>query len=72
MMCEIPEKIAAIAPVAGYMLVNLLSVTPQSSNVSILIICGTADPFIPWNGGKIRFGDKELGEVLSARDTVDY
>lgn len=68
--CEIPSRIAAIAAVAGSMPVNLVSACPPSSRVSVMMINGLSDPLVPWGGGPIRFGDMELGEVISVEEAA--
>lgn len=68
--CELSEKIAAIAPVAGNMPVNIAPLCAPARPVSALIINGTDDPLVPWTGGYAHIGQVELGEVLSVEDTV--
>ncbi len=43
-----------------------------SRPVSVLIINGTEDPLVPWDGGDIRIGGRLLGVVLSTEDTVRF
>lgn len=70
--CELSQKIAAIAPVAGNIPVNMAPVWSPSRPVSVLIINGTDDPLVPWAGGEVHFGSLELGQVLSVEDTVRF
>ena len=70
--CELSQKVAAIAPVAGNIPVNMASVWAPSRPVSVLIINGTEDPLVPWAGGDVHFGPIELGQVLSVADTVKF
>ena len=70
--CELSQKIAAIAPVAGNIPVNMASVWAPSRPVSVLIINGTEDPLVPWAGGDVHFGSVKLGQVLSVADTVKF
>lgn len=71
--CELSEKIAAAAPVAGDIAEGISSCTPQNP-VSMLIINNTRDPLVPWNGGDVTgpFGRKKLGKVLSVKASVDF
>lgn len=46
--CELSDRLAAIAPVAG---LNVASVCESSDRVAILEIHGTADGHVPWEGG---------------------
>jgi len=48
---ELSDRIAAIAPVAGYLWLK----NPKLENpVSVLYIVGTADPLVPLKGGEVR------------------
>ncbi len=69
--CELPEKITAIAPVIG-LISEGFSCPALSQPVSALIIAGTKDPLMPWEGGAIRFGRHYRGRVQSAFNTVNY
>lgn len=70
--CELSQKIAAIAPVASNISVNMASIWAPSRPVPVLIINGTEDPLVPWAGGDIHFGRAKLGQVLSVADTVKF
>jgi polyhydroxybutyrate depolymerase len=70
--CELSQKIAAIAPVASNISVNMASIWAPSRPVPVLIINGTEDPLVPWAGGDIHFGMAKLGQVLSVADTVKF
>ena len=70
--CELSQKIAAIAPVAGNMPIDMASICTPSRPVSVLIINGTEDPLVPWTGGDVHFGQIKLGQVLSVADTVKF
>ena len=70
--CELSEKIAAIAPVAGSMPENLPTRCSPSRSISVLIISNTADPLVPWGGGEIRFGRQKFGKVLSVAESVKF
>jgi len=72
--CELSEKIAAIAPVAGNIPQNLLTSCSPSRPVSVLAINGVNDPLVPFTGGEVTgpFGQKKLGKVLSASESVRF
>ena len=72
--CELAEKIAAIAPVAGNIPQNLLSSCSPSRPVSVLAINNTNDPLMPFTGGDVTgpYGMKKLGKVLSAPESVKF
>ncbi len=66
---ELPEKIAAIAPVAGAIPTDLLPVNMSTEPVSVCAISGTKDPLVPWNGGVV-YPRKPRGTVISVNDSV--
>ena len=70
--CELSQRIAAISPVASNIPVNQASVWSPSRPVPVLIINGTDDPLVPWDGGEIRLGRNTFGVVLSVADTVKF
>lgn len=68
--CAIPEKIAAIAPVAGALPIDLLPYNISDVPISICVISGTHDPLVPWEGGQIGFPRNPRGIVLSVPESV--
>ena len=70
--CELTDKITAIAPVIGAMGVNISQKCAPSRPIPVLIIGGTGDPLVPWNGGHVHFFRKKLGRVLSFPETVRF
>lgn len=69
---ELSEKIAAVAPVTAQIPKVLESRSPKLP-ISVMIVNGTADPLVPYDGGKIRlfkFG-RGRGEIISTSATVD-
>lgn len=67
--CELADKVAAIAPVAGPLSESLAPACAPARPLPTLLIAGTEDPLIPWAGGEVK-GNGERGQVLSAADTV--
>ncbi len=72
--CELTEKIAAIAPVAGNIPQNLYPSCSPSRPISVLSINNVNDPLMPFAGGNITgpFGRKKLGKVLSTSETIRF
>ncbi len=69
---DLGSKIAAIAPVAASMIVELKDALP-SCPVPVLIINGTKDPLVPYEGGKVGFSFfKKIGTVISTSATVEF
>ena len=67
--CEHADRVAGIATVAGTLPEKLAGVCKPSRPVPVLVIHGTADPIVPWNGGPVA-GFEDFGKVLSVRETV--
>jgi polyhydroxybutyrate depolymerase len=63
---------AAIAPVVGGLAIPFNDLFNPDDNVSVLIIQGTADPLVPYNGGQIYgiYGENR-GAIISTTDTVE-
>lgn len=69
--CELSDKVRAVAA----MIANLppeLSECRPAKPISVLIMNGTEDPLMPYQGGEITFGRVKLGKVLSAAETVKF
>ncbi|MEE9216314.1 MAG: PHB depolymerase family esterase [Anaerolineales bacterium] len=70
MACEASDVLAA----AGAVIASLpadLNCDPEHP-ISILLMNGTEDPLVPFEGGQVRFFRRELGEVISTPDTVAF
>jgi len=70
MALEAADRLAAIAPVAANLAVDMPGKKP-SQPISVLIINGDEDPLVPWQGGWIGFG-KKRGRCISALETLHY
>ncbi len=58
--CKLADKIAAVAPVAGSMSHFTLDACKPAKAVSVLMINGTGDPLVKFEGGPVRGrGDSE-------------
>src|SRR3569832_1461805 len=64
------NKIAAFASVSATLPKALQSRCNPPKAIPMLMINGTADPFVPWNGGQVRI--VAGGEILSVPATVDF
>lgn len=69
---KMPERLLAIAPVCGNIPENLRDNFKLSSPVSLLLINGTKDPLVKYDGGAVGFGDDESrrGSSISTDWTV--
>lgn len=70
--CELSNKISAIATVAASMPENLYKTCSPENYISVLIIHGTDDPIVPWNGGDVVVFGKKHGKVVSIPETVNF
>ena len=70
--CELSAKIAAIAPVAGNVPEKMKPSWSPLRPLSVLIINGTDDPLVPWNGGDVTFLTLKRGRVISVADTIKF
>lgn len=69
---EIPGKIAAIAPVVAALPEELAKKQWSGRPVPAVIINGTEDPLIKWDGGEIKIFFKSAGRVLPVPQTVKF
>lgn len=67
--CDAAALLAAAAPVAANMSVDLAPRCQPSRSVPVLIMNGTDDPIMPWKGGTIRVLWMARGTVLSAEES---
>ena len=70
--CELSGRIAAIAPVEGNIPQKTISTWSPSHPVSVLLINGTEDPVMPFNGGEITMLSFKTGMVVPVAETVDF
>lgn len=70
--CELGNKLTAIAPVIANIPKNIYSDCKPVSSLPILLMNGTKDPLVPWDGGFVKAFNKEMGEVVSTEKTVQF
>jgi polyhydroxybutyrate depolymerase len=68
LLCEAADLLAAAAAIIASMPVDLIGTCEPARAVPILVMNGTADPLVPYQGGAIASGGR--GEVLSTDDTI--
>ncbi len=68
--CELTDEITAIGPVIGSMGENISKTCSPTRPIPVIIIGGTGDPLVPWNGGHVHLFRKKLGRVLSFAETT--
>lgn len=65
---ELPGKIQALATVAATMPMAFAEVQSLARPVSVMLIHGTQDPLVPFEGGRVKAGAR--GRILSAPDSA--
>lgn len=72
--CDLSQRIAGIAAVAGTLPSETARKCNPSERIAVLQIDGTADPIMPFNGGSVAdFGGRgEGGQVLSVAATAAF
>lgn len=68
--CDLADRIAAVAPVTANLSADLAARCAPSRPVPVLIINGTKDPLVRWEGGTIQVLRKTRGDILSVDETV--
>jgi polyhydroxybutyrate depolymerase len=68
---ELGHRLAAIASVIANLPENIAAQKPARP-LPVLIMNGTDDPMMPWNGGPVTVLGKTYGTVLSTDRTVRY
>ncbi len=61
---EFSEDFVAIAPVIGAIPQGLAERFAPKKQVSVLIMQGTEDPLVPYDGGPVTIGEKKWGSLL--------
>jgi len=61
---DLDGTFAAVAPVGALMTEQLCRKPPPASPVSVLLIMGKDDPFVPWSGGDVTADLKKRGTVV--------
>ena len=70
--CAMPDLIAAIAPVTASLPRDILPDCKNATGPGLMVVNGTQDPRMPYEGGMISVFGMERGEVISTRATVDF
>lgn len=70
--CEISHKLAAIAPVVANIPKAIVGKCKPSNPLPILLMNGTDDPLVPWQGGFVNVFGQKYGEVVSSKETIGF
>jgi polyhydroxybutyrate depolymerase len=69
---ELSSKLAAIAPIAANIPKNIVNTSKPAYPLPVLLMNGTDDPLVPYNGGYVRFFRKKMGEVVSTKESISF
>ena len=69
---EHANKVTAIATVISSIPKNLEGKLHPTQPVSVLVMNGTKDPLVRWEGGPVEFGKQMNGYVISTDQTVKF
>ncbi|MFO0658782.1 MAG: PHB depolymerase family esterase [Polyangiaceae bacterium] len=74
LVCASPDRFAAFAPVMagiGTLVAEHCALsTPRAPAVSLLMINGTRDPLVPYDGTSVTFRERHLGNKLTVPATI--
>jgi polyhydroxybutyrate depolymerase len=72
--CERGDQLRGFVAVIGSMPYNVARRRSRCAvdPLSVLMINGTDDPIVPWEGGTVRYDDQELGRVLPVERTLQF
>jgi polyhydroxybutyrate depolymerase len=72
--CERTNKLRGFAAVIGSMPYAVARRRSRCGKepVSVLMINGTEDPIVPWDGGAVKFDEQDLGRVLPVERTFSF
>ena len=70
--CDVPDRFAAAAAVVANLSNRLAETCQPGRPISLLVMNGTADPLMPYDGGEVGVGRFVWARVLSTADTVGF
>ncbi|MCB9449925.1 MAG: dienelactone hydrolase family protein [Anaerolineaceae bacterium] len=70
--CEMNGRLAAVAAVSGTLTSDVAAICPEEIQVSMLMLHGTADRVIPWNGKPLYLDGEHVGDTFPVLDTLDF
>ncbi|MEM7401411.1 MAG: PHB depolymerase family esterase [Pseudomonadota bacterium] len=69
--CELEDEINAIAPLTATISEDVFKSCNGNSNVGLMLMNGTEDPIVPYDGGYVELFGKKRGKIASTRMTID-
>ncbi len=68
--CEASAQFRAITAVTASIPTTQQSLCDHETNVGLMVINGTADPMVPYEGGQVVVFEQERGEIISTAETI--
>ena len=69
---ELGDKIAAIAPMISNIPVDIIKSAKPKSKMPVLIMNGTEDPMIPYEGGAVGVLGRKYGKIVSTDESIRF
>jgi polyhydroxybutyrate depolymerase len=70
---DLSDQFAAVASVAGSVPEKIYKENHPSAPISVMLMSGTADPIVPYQGGEVKkLPGSYGGKVLSAEDSIKF
>ncbi len=69
--CELEDEINAIAPLTATISEDVFKNCNGNSNVGLMLMNGTEDPIVPYDGGYVELFGKKRGKITSTQRTID-
>lgn len=70
--CERPGTFKGFATVAASLSLDQLVECTPDTTISLMMINGTRDPILPYDGGQMEIDEKEAGSMLAAQEAVNF
>lgn len=70
--CELSDRIAAIAPVTATLSETMAERCEPTAPMAVLLMNGTDDPLVPYNGGYVSVLGAERGAIRSTDETMAF
>jgi polyhydroxybutyrate depolymerase len=68
--CDLADRIAGVAAVAGTLAKDHLSACAPARAISVLVMNGTGDPLVPYDGGPLMFAGRSRGTLAGTGETL--
>ena len=68
--CDLADRIAGVAAVAGNLAKDHVPLCTPARPVSVLVMNGTEDPLVPYGGGPVTFRGRGRGQLAGTDETI--